>query len=124
LQYDIFTSVAGVRLPVGGRGGSGVDLKTEDERGVPRGGLREGEADMVVSRGTEVRPENVGLQDLTPPEAHREKCRPDLAWAGSWPVVRGVWTPRRLAKAPAALYPEDSEEKPLLDAGLLAVSQG
>ena len=39
-------------------------------------------------------------------------------------MARGIRTPLRLANALLALYPEDSEEKPLLGAGLSAVSQG
>jgi len=68
---------------------------------------------MVARRGTEVRPEGAGFQDLTPPEAHVGRV-----------VARGQrgLDPRRLAKAPAALYPEGSEEKPLLDAELTAGS--
>jgi hypothetical protein len=111
LHYDILTTVAGGQiagrgkrvsgLVVGAGAGlahlrerveraavdHGVDLKTEDERGVPRGRLREGEPDMLASRGTEVRPENVGLQDLTPSNQDEASClgsgRPPSAWFSS-----------------------------------------
>ena len=39
-------------------------------------------------------------------------------------VLRAFEIPVRLANSLPALYPEDSEEKPLLGAGLSAVSQG
>ena len=64
MQYDILTTVAGGQTVWLAE--EGIWLRPEDDRGAPRGRLRENEPDMVASRGTEVRPENVGLQDLTP----------------------------------------------------------